>query len=64
MVYRSVFSLVKGILVKLSVKKKKIFMFSNVKSLAEYVVKILALILEPKKVMAKEKKFHYIKMLS
>ena len=39
-------------------------MFSNVKSLTEYVVKILALILEPKKVMAKEKKFHYIKMLS
>jgi len=40
---------------------KNFFAFSNVKSLSEYVVKILALKFEPKKSYGKESKFSLCK---
>ena len=49
------------ILVKMSIFWKFFFAFSNVKSLSEYVVKILALKFEPKKSYGKKSKFSICK---
>ena len=49
------------ILVKMSIFWKFFFAFSNVKSLNEYVVKILALKFEPKKSYGKKSKFSLCK---
>ena len=49
------------ILVKMSIFWKYFFAFSNVKSLSEYVVKILALKFEPKKSYGKKSKFSLCK---
>ena len=45
----------------MSIFSKKFFAFSNVKSLREYVVKILALKFEPKKNYGKKSKFSLCK---